>query len=114
MSNAGRWVKALFWGTVIAVGGHQLQYYIMPSEDELVKRLSPALKKEFLEQRQRRAAEDIDNGAQLMAHIRANAQKTEPAWKTDWGKKPDAAAQLDRETAAVGQVPAGLDVKPKP
>ncbi|KAJ5887755.1 hypothetical protein N7495_007796 [Penicillium taxi] len=60
MSRAGLWFKVIAGGILISIGGPAFVEYIRPTDEELVKRYNPELRKRSAEQGQQRAQEFDD------------------------------------------------------
>ncbi|KAJ5256542.1 hypothetical protein N7478_012646 [Penicillium angulare] len=57
MSRAGLWLKVIAGGIAISVGGPAFVEYIRPTDEELVKRYNPDLRKRSEEQGDQKAQE---------------------------------------------------------
>lgn len=60
MSRATTWLKMLGAGVVMCVGGPALVQYLRPSDEELIKRYNPELRKRSEEQGEQKAREFDD------------------------------------------------------
>ncbi|KAF2859640.1 hypothetical protein K470DRAFT_218740 [Piedraia hortae CBS 480.64] len=77
--RAVTWVKLITAGTVVSVGGPAFVYYITPSEDELLKRYNPDLRRRALAHREERQ-EDFDK---FVTKLKRYSKSDKPVW-TVW------------------------------
>ncbi|SCU82948.1 LAME_0C03444g1_1 [Lachancea meyersii CBS 8951] len=73
-----RWLRVYAFGGAIIATGCVLFKYTTPSDEELIKALSPELRLQFERERQLRQAEQQE----LMNIVRETAKSQDPIWKT--------------------------------
>ncbi|SCU85800.1 LADA_0D09780g1_1 [Lachancea dasiensis] len=73
-----RWLKVYAYGGAIIATGVVLFKYTTPSDEELIKALSPELRLQFERERQLRQAEQQE----LMKIVQETARSKDPIWKT--------------------------------
>ncbi|CAO3671744.1 unnamed protein product [Rhizopus stolonifer] len=69
-------LKVIVYMTAIISTGYGLMKYTVPDEEQLKKRLDPALRKEYDEIR----AANREKGQQMMDLIREAAESEKPVW----------------------------------
>ncbi|SCU96639.1 LANO_0E13982g1_1 [Lachancea nothofagi CBS 11611] len=73
-----RWLRVYAFGGAIIATGAVLFKYTTPTDEELIKALSPELRLQFERERQLRQAEQQE----LMKIVRETAKSDDPIWKT--------------------------------
>lgn len=89
-----RWMRAFGWGAGIIATGVLLYTYTVPSEEQLVARLSPEIRAEYERNRHLRQQEQME----VMRIARQTAASDEPIWKTGKIRSP-----LEKEGRGVNQ-----------
>ncbi|CCC67252.1 hypothetical protein NCAS_0A06940 [Naumovozyma castellii] len=84
-----RWLKVYALGGVIIGSGVLLFKYTTPSDEQLIKSLSPELRLQYEKERNLRQAEQEE----LMKIVRNTAESKDPIWKTGpiqspWERNP--------------------------